>query len=359
MTSKTPGPGTFPRDTEETRISRLLRDAGPREAPPEAARERVFEAVQAHWRTELQTRRRERQRRWNFAAAAAVTVVAVTMLLAPWRGGSRDTALAVALHTATADRIVGTVALRDPENPRWRGLASGDFSVLPGTGIRTSRGSGLGMLLGEGHSLRLGPDTEVRFDGALRLTLLTGTVYVDSGREMPANGNRTDGLLIATPIGTAREIGTQFETHVDDGEMRIRVREGAVKAEAEEQMWTAQAQDEIRIGADGRVERDTVEPWAPAWRWVEDLAPAPYAEEMTLSALLDWVGRETGRRIHFARPDLESRMHVTVLHGSPHRFSPMEALSVMLRTTDFEYTVAGDREILIDTRRTDGSRTDP
>ena len=46
---------------DETRISRLLKEAGRREAPPEAARERVFDAVQAHWQSGLQTRRRERQ----------------------------------------------------------------------------------------------------------------------------------------------------------------------------------------------------------------------------------------------------------------------------------------------------------
>ncbi len=344
---------------DETRISRLLKEAGRREAPPEAARERVFDAVQAHWQSGLQTRRRERQRRWTFAAAAAVTVVAVTTSVGLWRGGAGNDSLAVALYTATADRIVGTVAVRGPDDEGWRGLASGDVDVLQGTEIRTSRGSGLGLLLGESQSLRLGPDTEVRFDDSLRLALRTGTIYVDSGRHKDSDSRQSPGLLITTPIGTAREIGTQFETHVGDGEMRIRVREGVVEAQAEQRIWTAQAQDQIRIGVDGSLERDTVEPSSPVWRWVEDLAPAPYADEITLSALLEWVGRETGRSIHFARPEVESRMHTTVLHGSPHRFSPMEALSVMLRTTDFEYTVAGDREILVDRRRMDGTRPGP
>jgi hypothetical protein len=75
---------------------------------------------------------------------------------------------------------------------------------------------------------------------------------------------------------------------------------------------------------------------------VQSVAPAPDIDEQPVTLLLTWVGRETGKVIRFASPDVERRAGQTILHGNIRHLSPMEALQVMLATTDFEPAVSDD-----------------
>jgi hypothetical protein len=66
-----------------------------------------------------------------------------------------------------------------------------------------------------------------------------------------------------------------------------------------------------------------------------------------VTVLLTWVARETGRAVRFASPDIERKAGTTILHGNIRHLAPLEALSVMLATTDLEYTLPDDATILI------------
>lgn len=104
--------------------------------------------------------------------------------------------------------------------------------------------------------------------------------------------------------------------------------------------------EDVGVTARHAVARD-----ADDWYWVQAIAPAPHSDEQTVAGLVRWVARETGRDIHFARDDIGMRAETTLLHGNRRRLMPMEALSVMLETTDFEYVVTAGGEILIQQRR--------
>mgnify|MGYP001813999723 CR=1 FL=1 len=333
---------------DDARLEELLRAAGRRQTPPEAAREEVFAAAHAHWQTQLRSRRRRKQRTsWTAAAAAAVAGIAALLLLPPPVPPGSEL-----LYTLVADRLVGTAALRTETDDSWHGLGLGEVLVHSGTALRTSRASGLGLVYPDGRSLRVNENSEIRFGTDGRITLRSGSLYMDSGPD----GIGTGDVVIETHLGLVREIGTRFETRVSDDAVRVRVREGRVETVRGGETWTAEASEELEVRKDGPPRRGAVEAWSPAWQWVEALAPAPYADDITVADLLEWVGRETGRRIHFVEPGLERQAYLTVLHGNPHRFTPMEALSVMLQTTDLQYTVAGNEEILIGTRSVTVSR---
>jgi ferric-dicitrate binding protein FerR (iron transport regulator) len=211
--------------------------------------------------------------------------------------------------------------------------------------MRTLAGSRAGVVLAAGVSLRLAEATEIALESDSRLRVIAGKVYVDTGA-----ARRTGGIEVVTEAGTAVDIGTQFEVQYRDHEYRLRVREGRVMLRREVGEVDGQAGEQLTIRAGGVLERAHIAPDDPEWNWVESLAPAPDIDKQPITVLLDWVARETGRSIRFATPETERKADTTILHGNIRHLAPLEALSVMLATTDLEYALPDDATILISLR---------
>ncbi|MGB5622962.1 MAG: FecR family protein, partial [Gammaproteobacteria bacterium] len=246
---------------------------------------------------------------------------------------------------ATTDAVVGTAMIRAAGDADWSWLdPEQTVTLTSGIRLRTGPASAAGLLLQDGGSLRIDARSEIEFQPDGRILLSAGAVYFDSGA-VDAEANP---LEIVTPDSRVRHLGTQFEVRHEKPGSRIRVREGRVLISTRLKDFETGAGDELTVLAQGSVQRASIAADDPGWDWVQTVAPAIYAEDQPLSALLDWVARETGRQVYFARPELELRAARTILHGSARRLMPMEALAVMLQTTDFHYLVTGGNEILID-----------
>lgn len=314
-------------------VATLIRAAGKREAPPEDAYRQVLTAATAALR-EKTARRSERV--WMlWAGAAAVLVLAVALMFQwtpPGAGGA---------ELARVERAIG--AVERATGDLWQPLAESGALLQRGARLRTLAGASAGLVLAGGDSLRLAPGTEVMLDEPGALYLREGRIYVDH------HGSVGTGLRITTPAGTVRDLGTQFELQVDGSALRLRVREGRVEVERAGQQVTGEAGEQLDIDAFGSVLRSRIAPDAPAWRWAEALAPTPDIEGRPAIELLDWVARETGRSLRFADPPARERARQVMLHGNIRHLSPLDALEVMLATTDLEYAL-GERTIEIRTR---------
>jgi len=321
----------------EDSLARLIRMAGRRQEPPPEAREQVFAIASAAWQGKI---RRRQRRRVSYAVAATVALVAVLIGVLQIGQGRYGVP---ALDIAVTDLVAGTVEVKGTADATWRAIQGSGAALTEGTRIRTAEKSGLGLRLASGDSFRLNEQTELLFESSAQIHLLAGTVYLDSGSDDSAAE-----LEIRTPAGRVRHIGTQFELKYTREALRLRIREGQVVLSYPVGEVQAQQGDELSIGRDGRLFMSTVDPYGSEWEWVQALAPMPGGDRRSLASLLNWVERETGREVHFARPDLEARAAETMLHGNSRRMVPMEALSVMLETTDFYYTVTGENEILIE-----------
>jgi hypothetical protein len=240
------------------------------------------------------------------------------------------------------DRIVGTVEVRADAQSDWSTLRNDLLSLPRGAEVRTHAGSRAGILLNNGISLRLAEATEVALESDSRLRVIAGKVYVDTGAMPPKAG-----LEVVTEAGTAIDVGTQFEVSYRDGEYRLRVREGRVLLRHGASEVDGQAGEQLKILPGGELERTPIEHDDPGWDWVESLAPAPDIDRQPVTTLLTWVARETGRTVRFASPDIERKAGTTILHGNIRHLAPLEALSVMLATTDLEYTLPDDATILV------------
>ena len=129
---------------------------------------------------------------------------------------------------------------------------------------------------------------------------------------------------------------------------RLRVREGRVKLSRGAGVITSTAGEQVTIDPSGAVARVQLQQDDKAdWQWTQALAPPPDIDGQPLSVLLTWVARETGRTVRFDKPEIERRVQSTILHGDIHLLSPLDALSVMLATTDLEHVLSDDDTILI------------
>ena len=316
-------------------LAGLLRACGRRPQPSPEVRLRAFDAVHETWRAVVR-RRRRRRGAVLLLAAAAFAMIAIVLVRQGVPPPDSD------VPVATVDRVLGTAQFRHSDGS-WHPLTA-TTGLPPDTTLRTAPGSGLGLLLPGGASLRLGEATEASLVAADVIVLARGTAYVDAE-------TGTQELEIRTAAGVVRDLGTQFELLYDEDRLRLSVREGVVILRDGDREVQAGAGERLTLDASGRLLREPIRAYDSDWDWLQELAPWPDLDNLPLTQFLDWVERETGRAVRFAQPEAEARARGTYLHGSPGRFAPMEALAVMLATTDFRYVVSEDAILIEETGR--------
>ncbi len=310
-------------EQESDVVESLIRAAGRRAEPPEDAYQQVLVAATAAFREKAARRSR---RVWMFVAAAASAATAA--LLLQWIGPTAHAEI------ATVARVIGSVELEADGN--WEPMTGTRGSLGTGARLRTLAGGSAALDLDGGASLRLAAVTEVQLDGPRRILLRSGTLYLDNRASIGT------GYRIETPAGTARDVGTQFELHVADGNLRLRVREGRVEIDRAGQLVTGSAGEQLEFDVLGGVSRSSIATTDVAWQWSETLAPAPDIEGQPVTVLLGWAARETGRRLHYESAVVAARAATIILHGNIRHLAPLAALDVMLATTDLEYSLVGD-----------------
>ncbi len=324
---------------ERDALGALISAAGRRPVPPQDAYDRVRAASYEAWQRKLRTRSRRRR---LVALAATLAGVAVSATLI-----SPLLQRAVPTIVASTSVIEGEVLIQRPGQDDWESVGSIADPIAAGTRVRTTVNGRLALALADDASLRIDSETTATLIATRRIELITGRLYLDAGAD-----NAVEPFSVTTSVGTVRDIGTQFEVASLENTVRIRVREGAVELtpEATTDTVTGSAGEQLNVRRDGVVERDPFSPFDPDWGWAETLAGTPEVEGQSLLLFLSWVARETGRELRFDAPVTETRARTVILHGSAENLTPLQALDVMLSTTDFDYTLGNDGILLISPR---------
>jgi len=341
MPQREPRADRSPPHVDEARVRDLIEAAGPRPPIPAEDLEAIAEAARSAWRIQVHRHRRAAgaapRRRpaagWALALAAALAAV---LGLGWWWQTVRAPAAAAAV--ARVETVSGAVYAQPPlGDPRL--LAVGD-ELPPGTTLVTPGGIGPSRI-----SLRLAAGS-VRVDDESRLRLISSTALELSGGEVyaatdPVRGEPSPALEVRTPLGTARDVGTQFTVAVlgpAADALRVRVREGAVAVERDGERHRAAAGEELVVARDGRVARREIATHGDPWAWVLDAAP-PFTGR-TLADLLAWVQRETGWRVRYEEPGLAVEAEGIVLYGGVGDLRPDEAAQAILPGAGLEGQVA-------------------
>jgi len=333
----------------DEKVGRLIAAAGSGPSASTDARERVYAAVHASWRESLSrggpearasadAGRRVALRYRLFGLAA--TVAAATVLLY-WISGGGPGEVARA-ELAQVARIEGSASLVRDRETRSLGSPETAGPIRRGDVLRTAGDGQLELRLDQDLLLRVNVDTEIAFVEADAIDLVSGTVYVDSGKLSTGPG-----LAIRTPIGSVTHLGTQYEVRFVDAGLRLRVREGSIRFTGASGTAVGAAGEQLEIGADGDSARSTIPADDASWSWTIELARLPDAPDYRIGDTLRWIARERGLALEFAGPELERRLDLEPIVGLGG-LEPAEALDVLAVTTDLELSVENGRLLIAD-----------
>ena len=306
---------------DEAGIEELLREVGPRNEPSRDVNRSVEAAVHAEWRAMVERRRGTRRKvAWGIAASVAVAV-AIGIIGVRDRGSS-------SVGVATVARVDGHLLAgshADSLDVRGKGA-----SISEGEMLQTDDRSRVALALADGVSMRFDYGTAVTFVAPDRVRLQSGALYIDA----PVDSSAAEALTVQTRAGAVRHVGTQYlvRAHADD--FAVSVREGRVLIEHEAGRSIGGAGEIVRVTTRGEVTRSAITAQDPSWEWVAQTAPRFDIENQTLAAFLDWLARETGRRVVYASPQAEDAARTVKLRGSIEGLDLETALTAVLSTTD-------------------------
>jgi ferric-dicitrate binding protein FerR (iron transport regulator) len=318
-------------DRDEAALERLIVAVGPRQQPSAAATSEVRAAVEAEWRRTIDARQ-QRRRFAAWAMAAGFAVAAVGAWLA------RPLYLPEAATVATLTRVVGDVEASSGDG-QWQRLANGT-GVKSGAVLRTGSDGRTAITLSSGIQLRLDTGTQLALNDVDEAALARGAVYVDSGAGTGAPAAR---FVLDTPAGDVRHLGTQYEARLDGSMLQVGVREGRVEVSGGHGAVIAEAGELLAVSGTGQVTRGALAPNASSWDWVQGITPPFSIEGRTVDEFLTWAGRETGRTVEYASPEVARQARGVTLNGTVEGLPPERALAAVLATTSLEPTLAGDR----------------
>lgn len=310
-------------DPNSDTLAALVRAAGPRAMPQAEQMARARERVHAEWRASLASQRRGHLQ-WFAAAAAMVLAAGIGFFL--WsRPGS-------AIQVATASRVSGDIQVHTGVG-HVAPLRSG-APLLVGQLLQTSDDARALLSFPDGMEVRIDRTSRVQVDSPSALRLLDGTLYVDtrSSRE----GEHA--LAILTSAGVVRHVGTRFEVRVDDGDMRVRVRDGTALFTGADDAVLLIASGQQLVVADGQASL-AAGPGAAdaAWEWTGAISPTFDIEGRSLYDSVEWLGHEAGLQIVYANDAVLERAKAVRVHGNIEGLATREALVAVLTGSGFQF----------------------
>jgi ferric-dicitrate binding protein FerR (iron transport regulator) len=292
--------------------------------PSDDARALVYDAVHQAWRR--QVRRRLKRRQLAVAGGVfACAVLAVSAVLLRGHGAPRA-ALAEVL------RVQGEVTVRaDSGAAAPRALLAAGAHLQTGEVIETAPGSRLVLRRPGGATIHLAANSSASWQTTDALRLQRGVIYIDTDT---ADGG-ADALEIVTHTGRIRHVGTRYSVQVDELEVRVMVRDGAVSigdSRASQRLDSGYA---ARIGADGRMTAATLRPGEGPWHWLAVETPSFVVEGRSLHAVLLDMAQAAGQPVSYASTAVEAESRDLLLHGPTLELDAEAAVDAVLLTTRF------------------------
>ena len=284
-------------------IETLIRLAGEREMPSHEATTRARDAARESWRRMLADKPSRARPRLPLALAAALMLIVLGWYA--WTQREPAPPPVLIARVVTVDGAARIARGRDLQ------LAIRAADLTTGAILQTGAGRAA-VTIANALSLRLGYDTRLRFDGRDQVTLLQGSLYVDSG-----GLGIGPPLTIHTPAGEVRHIGTQFQIRVSGNATDIRVREGRVALQRGGVVArTIAAGDALEVRGSEERWQHGLPSFGAEWEWSASLAPPLAIEDRPLAEFLAWMAREHGWQLHFDDEALQRQAQGIHLHGS-------------------------------------------
>ena len=323
-------------ESNDNSLEELLREVGARDEPSADAMRDVRAAVHAEWQAMVDERRRQRRSMaWRIAASLVLAVLIATF--------ARRFIEPEPVQVASIANIDGRMTYVADDSDARAGTVG--QAVLVGETIQTDDSSRAALSFPSGLSLRVDHGTRFTVAANDRIELTSGALYIDA----PSANASHDSLTISTPAGSVRHVGTQYEVRTHADSIQVSVREGRVLVTATNgSNNTGEAGQMLRLSGTGEITRSTLAATDPQWQWTLEAAPVFDIDNQTLSSFLQWIARETGRRVVYSSPQAEAAAGEVKLRGSIAGLDADSALAAVLSTTQLRRYRTPDEEIGIE-----------
>ena len=333
-------------DQDDHQIAAWLRTAAPRPQPSPQAQSRAQAAAKDRWRQLLLSRRRAASSLiLMWAGAAAVLVLVLFGTFVSVRSADEPP---IAIAFGQVEHLVGAGRVTpsgEPETPLTAGV-----TVATGTSVTTESGR-VAIAVPNGLSLRLDRYSQLYVDGPEQVTLVAGSLYVDTGL---LTGSRR--LRVASPAGTVEHVGTQYQVTIKGGATLISVRDGSVRlqpadARAKSETYLIPHGRQIELTPQREPVWSEVAPFDPRWAWAAQAAVPFVIDGRSVTAFLDWICRENGWRwssaVGIAATDLDN----IVLRGSIESLDVRDSLALVAAVAELEIALDAETGTLTVSRR--------
>ena len=308
-------------------IGRLIKLAGARDAVPEECFARVREKVEAHWLGVVaeQQRGARTRRPGRLLTMAAGLVLAVGIAVVLWT----QVFVTPVIPLATVERFQGEVGIGNI-------AVTTGMNVHADTLIVTGDQGRVALRLAGGQSLRIDTGSKVSLRSPVHVALDSGAVYIDT-----AHASRTESMQVSTPLGSARDIGTQFIVRLVTGSLVVGVRQGQVEVtRAENQTHIIDKGYTVELAESGSMRKRPLRSEDPDWAWIETLATGFDIEKVSLEQYLQWYAGERGLQLQWTDKVSQSNARAATLSGSLEGTSLDEGLEIVKRVAPFEHRIS-------------------
>jgi ferric-dicitrate binding protein FerR (iron transport regulator) len=286
---------------------------------------RIRAATEAEWRASLKAR--DPRRRWPLALAASVLLIASFGAIIWLRGNALAAPGELAAHLVRFESPgVAEIHALHRGTPLTEGavLRAGEEYWVAGQALLALEGGG---------NLRVAAGTEFEIVGRDNYLLERGELYVD----IPPGAHGSSAFMARTSAGEFRHVGTQFALAVAQDVTRLRVREGSVHWLAKGGESTVQAGTEVVFSATGKKSEKPLDTAGQEWDWTAKSTPDFEIEDRPLEQFLEWVARESGRKLILTDDKARQRVATIRMHGTVHGLTPLQALSAVMAATELRY----------------------
>ena len=309
-------------------VGRLIHHAGAREDVAADRMENARKNVATHWESVVEDRKiNKRAARYRYVAIAA-SIVAVVGLSFVFL---QSTNAPPVPHLAQVERVLGDVVVAGRR-------ATTGTEIGEGTVIETGSAGRIAIRLAGGQSLRLDQDSRLVVHAPDRVTLDTGGVYIDT-----ADASGLVPVLVSTPLGTAWDVGTQFQVRFTNSLLIVSVRDGLVEVAPHGQdSLSVNRGRYLELGQFGQTKEREIEFDDSSWDWVETVVPAFDIEGASLRDFLMWYANERGVSLFWDDRASETKAANAMLTGSVSGATLNEGLEIVRRIAPFEYRIEGE-----------------
>jgi len=309
-------------------IGRLIHYAGARETISPERLEKARQRVGTHWEHVVAEQRHNRGgTRFRYVAVAASIVVAVGASLLLWRAVD----VPPAIVSASVDRVLGEVMLADQV------AGKGDVIGVD-TLIATSPDSRIALRMAGGQSLRIDTSSQLLLHSSNHVSLQAGGVYIDTD-----TASNPLPIMVSTPFGVARDVGTQFQVRLAASVLMVGVRDGVVEVAQTGQRSLSVNKDRfVELDMNGKKAERVLSTDDPSWDWVETVAPEFDIQGVSLKQYLTWYAGQKGIALVWADDASQAKAEGIELAGSIAGTMLHEGLLTVQQIAPFDYRIEGD-----------------